>query len=73
MPAADHAEHDDQAEQQESVDETDDGEVGAELRLVPRGDEQHHYGCDEEDQQEGADQLSKVCRKSSFLHSLSSY
>ena len=41
MAAADHAEHDDQAEQQEGVDEADDGEVRAELGLVAGRHEQN--------------------------------
>ena len=40
------------------------------LRLFAGGDEKHDDAGDEEHQQEGADQLSKICRKSSFLHSL---
>ena len=45
-----------------------DGEVGAELRLVPGGHEQHHDAADEEHQQEVSDQLGDVGRKSSILH-----
>ena len=72
MPTTDHAEHDDEAEQQECVDETDDREIRAELRLVSRGHVQHDDAGDEEHQQECADQLGEISRKSSFLHVSSS-
>ena len=68
MAAADDAEHDDQPEQQEGVDEADDREVRAELGLVAGRHEQHDHAGDEEHQQESADQLGEICRKSSFLH-----
>ena len=68
VAAADDAEHHDQPEQQEGVNEADDGEVGAELSLIAGGDEQHDDAADEEHQQESADQLGEICRKSSLLH-----
>ncbi|MBW8060365.1 MAG: hypothetical protein FVQ78_08580 [Solirubrobacterales bacterium] len=52
----------------EAGNEADDGEVRAELGLVARGHVQHDHADDEEHQQEGADQLGEICRKSSFLH-----
>ena len=72
MPAADDAEHDDQPKQQKRVDEADDREVRAELRLASGGNEQHDNADDEEHQKESADQLGEICRKSSFLHSVPS-
>ncbi len=68
VPAADDAEHHDQPEEEESVHQADDREVGAELSLVAGGDEQHHDAGDEEDQQESADQLGDVGGESSFRH-----
>ena len=68
MAAADDAEHHDQAEQEKRVDETYDGEVTAELSLASGRHEQNDDGADEEHQEEGADQLCEICRKSSFLH-----
>jgi hypothetical protein len=70
VTAADDAEHDDQSEQQEGVDEPDDSEIRAELSLTPGRHEQNDDAADEEDQQKRADQLSKICGKTSFLHSL---
>jgi len=61
VTTADDAEHDDQPEQQEGVDEPDDREVGAELSLTSSRYEQHDDAGDEKDQQKRADQLSKIC------------
>ena len=61
VPAADHAEHHDQPEKQERVDETDDSEIGPELRLTTGRNEQDDDTGDEEDQQQRADQLSQIC------------
>ena len=55
------------------MDETDNREIRAELCLVSRSHEQHDDTGDEEHQQERADQLGEICRKSSFLHAFSSY
>jgi hypothetical protein len=66
------------------MDNADDGEIGAELGLISRGDEKHDDAGDEEHQQESADQLGEIGRKptllddpsvlhtSSLLHSASS-
>jgi hypothetical protein len=61
VPTADDAEHDNQPEEQEGVDQSDDGEVGAELRLTPGRDVQDNNAGDEEDQQQRANQLSQIC------------
>jgi hypothetical protein len=50
------------------VDETDDGKVSSELRLIAGGQKQNDHTADEEHQQESADQLGEICRKSSLLH-----
>ena len=70
MAAADDAEHHDQPKQKKRVDETYDSEVRSELRLASGGNEQHDNADDEEHQKESADQLGEICRKSSFLHSV---
>ena len=50
MPTAGHAEHHDQAEQKEGVNEADNREVRAELSLVSRGHEQDDNAGDEKHQ-----------------------
>ena len=46
----------------------DRDEVRAELGVVAGRHEQHDHADNEEHQQESADQLCEICRKSSLLH-----
>ena len=62
VPAACHADADDQREEQEEVDQAHDREVGSELGVLAGGDVEDDNARDEEDQEQRPDQLSDIGR-----------